>query len=279
MECVLIFFTILALLVAAVGAVTRRGSGKSQRRRNYQRIAKRFNGRYQAGGIFSRPSVIIPYGTTRAVLKEVSAHGPYEGLHTQLLIQSPDKQLHCEFLPRESLPNLAQSRRLNPVSIDEGFDESVAVLSNSLEGATRLATDGVCWQITLIMRLNEDADFFVRFQRGQILVEKAGPLRDYDSLEALVTSSLDLYDQFMLTRAEGINFVESDAIQTLETVMCTVCGEEVTDRMVYCRRCKTPYHIDCWEYTGGCAVFGCHETSFLRPLEGAPAEQEDSLGG
>ena len=38
---------------------------------------------------------------------------------------------------------------------------------------------------------------------------------------------------------------------------CPVCAEAFADRPVYCTRCDSPHHQDCWEFTGHCAVYAC----------------------
>ena len=44
---------------------------------------------------------------------------------------------------------------------------------------------------------------------------------------------------------------------------CPICGSTVTDaeEVQICQDCHTPHHKDCWEYTGGCAIFGCHKVT------------------
>lgn len=38
---------------------------------------------------------------------------------------------------------------------------------------------------------------------------------------------------------------------------CVVCRNELPADPVLCPRCETPHHADCWEYLGGCAIYGC----------------------
>ena len=38
---------------------------------------------------------------------------------------------------------------------------------------------------------------------------------------------------------------------------CPVCSTPVEDDRGICARCRTPHHKDCWNYLGGCAIFGC----------------------
>ena len=43
------------------------------------------------------------------------------------------------------------------------------------------------------------------------------------------------------------------------TPTCQVCGDLTRDEvpLVACQACATPYHKDCWGFTGQCATFGC----------------------
>jgi len=45
---------------------------------------------------------------------------------------------------------------------------------------------------------------------------------------------------------------------------CQVCGERMSSRTVYCAKCRTPHHEECWEYTGVCSTFACREIRFTR---------------
>lgn len=47
---------------------------------------------------------------------------------------------------------------------------------------------------------------------------------------------------------------------------CPVCRtQEVRRSIVWCARCLTPHHEDCWRYTGKCAVFACGGTAPRTP--------------
>lgn len=45
--------------------------------------------------------------------------------------------------------------------------------------------------------------------------------------------------------------------ETGATPVCRICGETVPVNPVYCARCLTAHHPDCWEYTGMCSTYGC----------------------
>lgn len=57
---------------------------------------------------------------------------------------------------------------------------------------------------------------------------------------------------------------------------CGICMSSITaeDGRTACPACASPYHQECWDETGGCAVYGCShvpKTEGLKPLEIPPA--------
>ena len=72
----------------------------------------------------------------------------------------------------------------------------------------------------------------------------------------------------------GIEFEDDSQAQPVGSPTCQVCGEEITEDMVVCRRCKTPHHRDCWHYFGRCSTYGCGEERFYLPTI-APAWRPD----
>jgi len=52
--------------------------------------------------------------------------------------------------------------------------------------------------------------------------------------------------------SSGITFTESISGG------CPICGEPLSAKPVKpCPECRTPHHVECWNYNGGCGVFGC----------------------
>lgn len=73
----------------------------------------------------------------------------------------------------------------------------------------------------------------------------------------------ELMDKFYhLLAAETEAGIQFGAIQHEEPVVatCQVCGlPPATHDSVHCRTCGAPHHRDCWDYNGGCAIYGCRE--------------------
>ena len=65
-----------------------------------------------------------------------------------------------------------------------------------------------------------------------------------------------------------------DEVRLKETIdyegtRCPVCGDEITEDFTTCPRCEVPHHRDCWEFSRGCAVYGCKKS---------PKKKEPDLG-
>lgn len=59
---------------------------------------------------------------------------------------------------------------------------------------------------------------------------------------------------------------EEAAVMKMETAEgeCQVCGEKMESRVVFCAKCRTPHHEECWSYVGQCSTFACREIRFTR---------------
>jgi hypothetical protein len=59
--------------------------------------------------------------------------------------------------------------------------------------------------------------------------------------------------------------IERVSTSTLAESSCQVCGGSLGQgAVVYCVRCATPHHDDCWAYAGQCSTFACRERRFAR---------------
>jgi hypothetical protein len=62
--------------------------------------------------------------------------------------------------------------------------------------------------------------------------------------------------------------IETPAISPTLTPHCPVCRHHCTDAGtdLACPRCHTLHHLDCWNYNGGCGLYGCTPTASPKPL-------------
>lgn len=61
-----------------------------------------------------------------------------------------------------------------------------------------------------------------------------------------------------------------------EPVLCALCGSPGAARA--CARCGTPHHQDCWDYGGGCTIYGCagRESEVARRVPSALVEIDET---
>jgi predicted RNA-binding Zn-ribbon protein involved in translation (DUF1610 family) len=265
-ECLVTFLILFAAFLFITGSAAHAHSRRTRRRYLYETLARRYAGSFVPGGFWRRPTLRLRYGETTAAVQELSNAPPYAGCCTQIAINWPDRNMRCEIVPR-ALSELSgtQYYLCEFAMEDREFDAMFIVRGTDEQSIRQTIKDGVRWQMRQIAQLFGTGSAYVLIQSGQIIVRKPDPISRYDELQAVVERALELYDQIMLTRASGIQFLESDEAQTLNNVVCPVCGENVIQQLVFCRRCKTPYHADCWEFVGACSVYGCGEKRYLQP--------------
>jgi hypothetical protein len=265
MECSIAFLIVVVFLVVIAGPLIRKQSETRRRRRAYHQLAQRFKGQYASGGLLRKPSVAFRHGATSGFVQEAKSRGPYSGLCTQIVVGWPDRKSTFDVFPAADREEMKTARRLRPLDSGDASFDAVFVVRGEQNDVRHLLSDGVRWQLTRLLKIHELPRMYVLLWRGQLIVQKPAIYRRFDDLEPLLEAALDLYDQLMLTRAEGIEFVQTDTVAAIQEVVCKVCGDEIHDHMVYCRRCKTPHHLECWRYTGQCSVFGCQEKRFVQP--------------
>ena len=84
---------------------------------------------------------------------------------------------------------------------------------------------------------------------ARVLVDDPGSLGSFIELAVAV-----------LLKAKGLADTLGVKLEPLHSRIgspCPVCGQAVADERLPCPTCRTPHHLDCWKYFGGCAIFGC----------------------
>ncbi len=275
MECLLAFLCLLAFATFAIRAAAGEGS-TGKRRRGYQQVAKQFSGRFSPGGWFGQPLVRFRYGDTFVVLGEATLRATHPVRCTQLRINWADNKVRAELVSRGGQTNPIAARGMTAIETeDTQFDDCIAIRASDELEMKRFLSDGVRWQIVRLAELSGDHDLYVSIDAGYLYVQTSKLLRSFEALKIFIENSLALYDQAMITRAVGIEFVDDGEAVTLEHVICKVCGEEIGgEEMVYCGRCKTPHHAECWQYAGACSVYGCLEKTCRRPQAATAVNQQ-----
>ena len=270
---------VLVLVLVAAGVVIAVVATKHNRRatvmRSYGRFAEELGGVVRLGGWFERPTIEFRHRGVAARLEVQAAGGNnHRGHYTQLRFNWHDPTLRCEVFRAGILSRLSRLMGMNDVETGSAqFDAKYAVHGTAPDRIRALMSAGVQVAIDRIQRSLFGGDVYVSWGGGQLVIKKRGYLREYRDVRQFVRLGLDLYDQAASAGDAGITFLDAAEQELAEfvevmdgrTAVCCVCGEEITDRVVHCRSCRTPHHEDCWKYFGACSTYGCGERRFRRP--------------
>ncbi len=271
MECLAVFLLIVILVGVTMTMASQTHLGAERWSRAFQMLARRHGGRYVSGGWLGRPSVRFRYGGA-SVLVDLFQGGRPRRMYLQVSFSFPDKGLRCEAFPRRFTSRETPFRDMHDVQVGAAsFDAEYLVRCASRDQARRFFSDGVQLQMNRIRYLLGNDNVYVSASGGRLLVKKELPRHGaLDQIDDLVGWALELYDQAMLTRSAAIEFIDHQTLQGIDRCVCMVCGDELSDDVVLCRRCKTPHHRDCWLYYGACSTYGCREPEFIVPRVARP---------
>ncbi|MBV8879586.1 MAG: hypothetical protein JO332_06480 [Planctomycetaceae bacterium] len=85
-------------------------------------------------------------------------------------------------------------------------------------------------------------------------------------LEGRPGPELEWAARFLRVAIKGRTAVPENAPMKVDAAAgdCQVCLEKMDRRVVYCGKCRTPHHEECWSYMGMCSTYGCREIRFER---------------
>lgn len=262
MDCFLAFAFFVVAITFFVTA-TARGGG-SRHINAFQMLAQRYGGVCVTNGLWGRPAARFKYGENSAHVE--AKKNRTLGRHTEAHLQWDDENFTCIIVPLHVQVGWRTAWGLTNVPVqDPAFSGRLQVLASDIPAAQRLLSEGVRWQVLKLCDFLGDGHVELFWRKGNLTCRKFGWMRTYDELDQFTRLFFELNDQGILTRAEGIDFVETQEVVAVSDAVCQVCGETIVVDMVFCSRCKTPHHRECWEYVGACSVYGCQETRYVTP--------------
>ena len=257
-----ILFVIFIIVIAvAVGHARARSTGET-----YSQLARHYGGTSDPGGLFGRPKVQFPHAGAWVIVDVYSTGGKHPTYYTQVHFSGQQPPVRCEVYPERMWSRVGKLMGMEDVEIGSPhFDEQYIIKGDSRAALRSLLTPAVQQQIDRLRHFLGNGDVYVSFSRRELLVKKLSYIRDYRTLQEFTRLATGLYDLSVQTGQEGIEFVKDAARPKLTEAVCQICGETITSDVVFCRRCRTPHHQDCWHYYGACSTYGCRETTYLRP--------------
>jgi hypothetical protein len=259
------FLLFVAVSIFLIGFLLSAVRGLGQWNRSYSQLSKRYGGKHSGSGVqlgffFSTPTLIFNHGQMVCVLKSRRELISGKGRVTELKMKWPDPRFRMQLM---SPPFATKAWGLKAVGLSDRLRERFSVYSGNPQFSLAMLTEAVIWRLEQLIALGNTLELRVAIHRGEMIVSKAGYLKDYHTLDDFVRLSLELHDQLLLVFTDGIDFVQDEGV-VCSDVKCPICSELIVHEMVVCPRCKTPHCLDCWEYNGQCATYACHETRFQR---------------
>jgi hypothetical protein len=260
---VLFWVVLIVVIIVAVAMGQARAHGTAEA---YSQLARHYGGTCDPGGLFGRPKAQFVHAGAWVVVDVYTTGGENTTYYTQVHFSGQQPTVRCEVYPERAWSRVGKLIGMEDVEIGSpAFDQQYIIKGDSRAALRNLLSPGVQQQIERLRHFLGNGSIYVSFNRRELLVKKLSYIRDYPTLQEFTQLAIQLYDQAALTAEQGIEFVQNAAPPKLTEAVCQICGEKIQDDVVFCRRCRTPHHRDCWDYYGACSTYGCGETTYLRP--------------
>ena len=245
--------------------------------RAYRQLAHRYRGRYENRGLSDPPTVSFNYnGSTVRVGLAPPIPGQVLPPRTRVVIRfGRGLPFRLELAPvaRAAPPQPPKGTR--PVFCgDPDFDRDFIVQANDPDMARNFLSPEVRRAIGGLQRLIQPGGMLLSINPERLLVQIDRNLGvQAEPLAIAVREALIIHDGLIsgvtAKLAEGVKVIDFGPTTDVESgaPLCKVCGQLIDEgpRMI-CGKCKAPFHQDCWEFIGGCSIFGCSgKQGLLRP--------------
>ncbi len=240
---------VVGLIVLAIAL----GAGARRRRREFmQRFAAQLGGNVLSNDPFGNPTL---HWNARGVAANLQYHYGSKNRHAFT-------QIHFQWTPAGSL-------RITPEGMFTGlrkffgtqdiqvgyaeFDRRFLIQGSPDPWVAESLYGPVRDLITRLANLGE-----LRLEAGPpgVTIQVGTCLMETAQFGEFIELAGALLEEFVgHAHSGGIQIVTADLVAAAGK--CPVCGGDMDEHLRRCSSCRTPHHDDCWEYFGGCAIFGC----------------------
>lgn len=255
--------------VASPRAVRRSLGGEDleKLRRNFQRLAERHDGQLYERAFLESPKISMTYQDSRVLLSIYESGGREPRFHTQLTFTVPAGWGgRLEIFPQRSGDSDVRYLNVDDIQVgDETFDRRYVVKSNEAAFAREFLDPETRRWVEELRRLKGNDQILISVNSSRLLVRKPSILGEWEELTDFLDLSCRLYDRLLLfhQKASGIEILEGPPEETVSDPICQVCGAGISpEDRVFCRRCRTPHHRECWEFNGQCSTYACGERRY-----------------
>jgi hypothetical protein len=251
----IIFFIAMMFTIAA----------NANHRQELRGFAKRWNARLHDGGLFGGMHVDLDFGGATARLDYTSNED--ESLtHLTVPLRLPLGRLTLR--PQHLGHNVGKFLGMQDIEIGvDDFDRSFIIQGSDPKSITDLLTPPVRDAIFAVGRLTRHGrnDIHLSIGSGTLRITVGTHLSSESSLSDFITRCRVLFDLLNPDTSHGIEFISAKVTGAPAKIEaeCQICGSALKENIVYCAKCKTPHHRDCWQYFGSCSVYGCGQKRFV----------------
>ncbi len=143
------------------------------------------------------------------------------------------------------------------------FNMKYLVTGQPKQRLKQLLSIGVRARIELLRHAAQSKTLRICLDEGTFVVTRNGVLLPYSCLQSFCDAAIWLCDEMVGVLAVGIDFGQPTEIRT-DSAMCKICGDSLDEEVVYCRKCETPHHTDCWIFNGECSTYACGERRYRK---------------
>ena len=258
-------FAILVGVAIVVIILIVAGITYSSRNSELNRFAAIWRGRITRGGAWDFPQVAFHLGDSRTVLS-FSNNG--EEVQTHLTMSLYDVHLRLELRPQGIAQRIGKYFGMQDIEIGAPEFDAAFIIQGSnereirefLREDVRLAIMGI-----VVCGTRANHDLHLQLGGGSLRITKHEHFTSERDLSHFVRACFKLITLIQKPVSDGIQFVEEQqraAVPVSETE-CQVCGDPLTEKVVHCQKCRTPHHLDCWQYFGSCSVYGCGNKKYV----------------
>lgn len=209
-------------------------SGSRRAARSLRMLAARTGGQLHPGGWGNPHILLISHGPRQVQVSLRCISVASDGYQAEFRAAWPDGHEEIE---------LAEPTRL---TIRGALPAAPGGSDELREAATRLESVATI----------EDAQAGAK--QGQFFAGAILATADIATVEEWFHATLRLYDLLAAETEPGIAFLGHAYAAAEAGACCQVCGIPVAEgEATRCNKCGAPHHTDCWNYNGGCAIYGC----------------------
>jgi hypothetical protein len=267
-QVVILGIVILALYLGVRFLATMAANVAGARYKAYRQLALRFGGRYENRGLSDPPTVSFQHsGAHVRVGLAPNVPGQVMVPRTRVVARfAKGLPLRLELAPsaRASPPQPPKGTRVVN-SGDTEFDRSYVTRANDADITREFLSPSVRWAIENLRKLAPPGGMLISVNPERLLVQvdrnlgtQTEPLCNAVALAVGILDQLVLSVQTRLTQGIAIVAAGPASAEDAGPPLCKVCGEAINDKHVVCTTCRTPHHRDCWQFVGGCSIFGCN---------------------